>query len=83
MKGVLRVPCLTKKYHDLIREEKMPEFESLEYVFNNYYNNQDNIYESDKETHHFSKKEKQSQIEKFLIQRNSIKKSDRFDTQAS
>jgi len=39
MKGVLRVPCLTKKYHDLIREEKMPEFESLEYVFNNYYNN--------------------------------------------
>ena len=58
MKGVLRVPCLTKKYHDLIREEKMPEFESLEYVFNNYYNNQDNIYESDKETTVFGMNEK-------------------------
>ena len=37
MKGVLRIPCLSKRYHDMIRDEHLPEFESLEYVFNNYY----------------------------------------------
>lgn len=39
MKGVLRVPCLTKKYHNMIRDENLPEFESLEFVFNNFYQN--------------------------------------------
>lgn len=39
MKAVLRLPRLCKQYHDLIREEKMPEFESLELVFNRHYEN--------------------------------------------
>ena len=39
MKAVLRLPMLTKKYHDLVREQKMPEFESLELVYKHHYEN--------------------------------------------
>lgn len=38
MKAVLRVPFLTKKYHDLIREHNMEEFDSLETVYAEHFN---------------------------------------------
>ena len=37
MKCVLRIPLLTKKFHNLIRETKMEEFESLDYVYSSHF----------------------------------------------
>ena len=37
LKAILRVPILSKKFHDLIREKNMEEYESLEYVYSKHY----------------------------------------------
>ena len=37
MRAVLRIPRLTKLYHDMIRGEKMQEFASLDMVYERHY----------------------------------------------
>lgn len=38
MKAILRLPLLTKKYHDMIREQNMLEFDSLELIYAEHFN---------------------------------------------
>ena len=37
IKAVLRIPLLTQKFHDLIRNEKMDEYDSLDLVFRKHF----------------------------------------------
>lgn len=37
MKAVLRVPRLTKQYHDMTRDHHLPEFDSIEKIYDRHY----------------------------------------------
>ena len=37
MKACLRIPRLTKQYHDMTRDEKIPEFEAIEEIYEKHF----------------------------------------------